>query len=340
MKHKPLCSIVIPIFNRAQLALETLGSVRHQTLTDFEAILVDDGSDEATLETIRHFIANDDRFRLISRRGEARGLPVVRNQGFAASRGQFILFLDADDLLNKDTLARRVEVLRLDSSLAFCVSQATVFSQVPGDRAEMSYPTIWKIDQTNDLPNFLSGFNHWQTAAALYRRQFLDDVGPYNAELFAYEDIEFHARVLIRKPKYIKLEQPDFHYRRNDSGGLTSGLLSRPDTIMYQKRCIEELSKIIRTEHEQTKPLRHALWNRVVVKSADARREGLGFVQAHSILKAFNPEGAIERVKYAEALICLAVWFRCFGKIPAMAYLSRRHFFKGYPRRSDQSCPC
>src|ERR1035437_7709292 len=104
----PLVSIVTPVYNAARWLPETLDTVRAQTLTDWEQILVDDGSTDGSRELIEAAAAADPRFRSLRTSGRE-GPSAARNLALDAARGRFIAFLDADDLWLPEKLARSVD---------------------------------------------------------------------------------------------------------------------------------------------------------------------------------------------------------------------------------------
>ena len=104
----PLVSIITPVFNAARWLPETFATVRAQTLTDWEQILVDDGSTDDSLAMAEAVAAEDPRFRVL-RTSSNGGPSLARNLALEAARGRFIAFLDADDLWYPEKLARSVE---------------------------------------------------------------------------------------------------------------------------------------------------------------------------------------------------------------------------------------
>ena len=101
-------SVVIPAYNAAKTISETIDSVRRQTFTDFELIVINDGSSDHTAELVN--AVADDRLQLFSY--ENGGLPVARNRGIDRASGEFIAFLDADDLWTPDKLELQLEALQ------------------------------------------------------------------------------------------------------------------------------------------------------------------------------------------------------------------------------------
>ena len=103
----PEVSLVVPVYNVAPYLIPCLESVSAQRFGDFEALLVDDGSTDDSPAILRRFAERDGRFRVIRR--ENGGLSAARNTGVAAARGKYLAFLDGDDRLRPDFLARLVE---------------------------------------------------------------------------------------------------------------------------------------------------------------------------------------------------------------------------------------
>jgi len=104
----PAISVVIPAFNRADWIIPTLRSVQNQTFGDFEVIVVDDGSTDNTAEIIAGFQADEPGIRLI-RHDTNRGVSAARNSGIAAAGGDYIAFLDSDDLWRPQKLEKQFE---------------------------------------------------------------------------------------------------------------------------------------------------------------------------------------------------------------------------------------
>jgi teichuronic acid biosynthesis glycosyltransferase TuaG len=104
----PLVSIITPVYNAARWLPQTLVSVRAQTLTDWEQILVDDGSTDNSREIVEAAIAEDPRFHLLQTHCNG-GPAKARNMALASARGRYIAFLDADDLWMPEKLASCVE---------------------------------------------------------------------------------------------------------------------------------------------------------------------------------------------------------------------------------------
>jgi len=104
-----MISILMPIYNRENLIIETLRSIVSQTYQDWECIIVDDGSTDATKKVVTQFIENDARFKLISRpHTYQKGPSSCRNFAFEISQGEYIQFFDSDDIMHKNHLLEKM----------------------------------------------------------------------------------------------------------------------------------------------------------------------------------------------------------------------------------------
>jgi FkbM family methyltransferase len=118
----PTVSIIMPAFNAAKYIGEAIESVRTQSFKDWELLVVDDGSTDGTVEVVKSLTEKDSRIRLL--KSEGKGVSSARNKGLDCARGEFIGFLDADDIYYPGALEARVEALKRnpDWRFAFCVT--------------------------------------------------------------------------------------------------------------------------------------------------------------------------------------------------------------------------
>ena len=121
MVPRPQVSVVIPTYNRATLVVEAVASVLAQTYGDFEVLVVDDGSTDATLEALAPFRGQVKLLRQSPRRGVA----AARNLGSRAAAGEWLAFLDSDDLWLKEKLARQMAYLAAHPELLICKTDET-----------------------------------------------------------------------------------------------------------------------------------------------------------------------------------------------------------------------
>lgn len=112
MNPNPLVSVIIPTFNRAHLIGETLDSVLAQTYTNWECIVVDDGSTDNTEQVVLNVIKEDSRFRIFKRlKSKPKGANTCRNIGLAEAKGDYVMFFDSDDVMTPDHLDVKMQTI-------------------------------------------------------------------------------------------------------------------------------------------------------------------------------------------------------------------------------------
>jgi glycosyltransferase involved in cell wall biosynthesis len=128
MSAKPCVSVIIPTYNRAALVAEAVASVLAQTWRDFEVLVVDDGSTDHTATALAPFAG---QVRVV-RRPSRGGVSAARNRGIAAARGQWLAFLDSDDLWLPEKLSRLGAFLKAQPGLRLCQTEETWVRQGVG----------------------------------------------------------------------------------------------------------------------------------------------------------------------------------------------------------------
>jgi len=181
-----LVSIIIPCYNARQYLAETLESAFVQTYPSIEIIVVDDGSTDGTAELIRSYGR-----RVMAEFGPNRGPSAARNRGTALAGGAFIQYLDADDLLTRDAIERRVTVLKeTDTDVAYSDWEKLVEAE-PGVFAVHDRVTRRIEDVHADLEIALIT-HFWAPPAALtYRRTLVDRIGGWKEWLPIIQDARF-----------------------------------------------------------------------------------------------------------------------------------------------------
>ena len=120
-----LVSIITPSFNRENFIEETIISVINQTYLCWELIIIDDNSTDKTLDIVRHYQDKDDRIRLHIKNPDIKKGPTnSRNIGLDLSKGKYIIYLDSDDLLNRNCLQQRISVFQNHPDCSFLVFPA------------------------------------------------------------------------------------------------------------------------------------------------------------------------------------------------------------------------
>lgn len=208
-----LISIIIPLYNREELIKDTLNSVSKQTDKNWECIIVDDHSTDNSIEVVKEFIKDDQRFKLFTRDSEVKGASVCRNIGVKQSEGTFLMFLDSDDLLDSNCIYQRKAYL--DSDFDFLVFPMKYFKQ---DTSDMN--VLHNINtEERPLDRFLKRENVWLNGMVLWKKSFFLSVGGFNEKCLSFQDWEIHVKGLIHSDRFIfhdKLK-PDIYYRLHNA---------------------------------------------------------------------------------------------------------------------------
>ena len=113
-----MISVIVPVYNVEKYLEECLDSIKNQTFNDIEVILVNDGSIDGSKEICERFCLQDSRFKLINQ--ENQGQSVARNRGFKESRGQYIMFVDSDDVVKEDLVEVLFSYMKADVDIVEC----------------------------------------------------------------------------------------------------------------------------------------------------------------------------------------------------------------------------
>ena len=178
-------SIVIPAWNSGRTLRETIESALDQRGA-CEIIVVDDGSTDNTLA-----VAQSLAKRVICLTGENAGVAAARNRGFAAAKGQWIQFLDSDDLLTKDTIECRLNVLRTSNADIVVTAWNEFHGDWPTDPAASVREANWQRFD-HDGAAIACATSFWAPPAAiLYRREVVNRVGGFLRRVSPIEDARF-----------------------------------------------------------------------------------------------------------------------------------------------------
>ena len=198
--NKPTVSVVIPAYNYGQFVIEAVDSVLTQTFTDFELIVVDDGSTDDTRDRLAPYL---DRIRYI--RQENRGLSAARNAGIRAAHGRLIAFLDADDTWMPNKLAVQVPVILAHEDVGLIACTSRRFDEpVPGEVPSPATTEI-SVDELVIRTRFGPG-------SVICRTECFDACGLFDEELRSAEDRDMWIRI-ARKYRVLCLEAPLWRYR-------------------------------------------------------------------------------------------------------------------------------
>ena len=187
-------SVIIPTFNRGERVLRAVSSVLHQTFTDFEIIVVDDGSVDETRVLLDPF---RDRIRLIIH-PENRGVSAARNSGIKASRSPLIAFLDSDDYWMPEKIEVQVGFFRENPDAVACQTEELWIRN--GARVN---PRKRHHKPSGDIFEPSLKLCLVSPSAVMLRRNLFDEVGLFDEELPVCEDYDLWLRIGCRHPVHL-----------------------------------------------------------------------------------------------------------------------------------------
>jgi len=214
---KPKVSVIIPCYNCRAHIEETLKSVHTQTHTNIETIIIDDGSKDGSFDYLNNLKLQN----LTVKKNKGQGACSARNYGFQLSTGDYIQFLDADDLLSSDKIEKQIEAIKNHPNhIAVCSTyhfRQTIEDSVVTDR-DFLYSTDQPVDFLLNLYGANGKTNMVQTSAWLTPRHLIEKAGPWDERLSKDQDGEFFCRVLLQSKGVCYVQDVQNYYRKHIQG--------------------------------------------------------------------------------------------------------------------------
>lgn len=215
-------SIIVPCFNQAIYLPDALDSVLSQTYSNWECIIVDDGSSDNTKEVSKEYLNQDNRFYYIYQ--ENAGLSAARNTGIKNSSGEYILPLDSDDKISPSYLEDSVPILQNNSDIKIVYCNAEYFGEKHG---------LWEVPDFS-LSQILLG--NMIVCTSLYRRSDYEKTTGYNSQMiYGWEDWDLWLSILETGGTAYRIPKANFFYRIR-SGSMVRSLTD--EQVQYLKNKI------------------------------------------------------------------------------------------------------
>jgi glycosyltransferase involved in cell wall biosynthesis len=207
-----LVSVIVPTFNRRELLELTLESVKKQTYRPIELLVVNDGSTDKTDEFLKRWqIENSDsEFSIEYYEHENQGLTKSRNFALEHCKGEFIQFLDSDDLLHPHKLSTQVAILNQRPEAEFVLAKPVVFygDVAPDFLSENTKDAVYSIKDVTYEMTFPGCPHHH-----LYRRESIRKTGPWDESLKRWVDWEYCSRQVAKKARWVRLDRHPYYAR-------------------------------------------------------------------------------------------------------------------------------
>ena len=240
-----LVSVIVPTFNRQAYLADAIESVFQQSYRPIELIIIDDGSTDNTNELVQAWMAehqNLEGFYLHYHKQQNKGVSAARNAGLLLSHGQYIQFLDSDDLLLPERVSKCVAAA--ETSGADFVYSAH-YLDYSGDSSENKGRglVLSAVSDMGDVPD--PRYYIW-TVAVFFMREIISLAGPWNESLRICEDAEYFSRVFALARRASPITEP-LVVKRKHGGARLLDVQHEYDGLDSRYRCLEIRQRIIRS---------------------------------------------------------------------------------------------
>jgi len=279
----PLVSVIVPAYRVTESIAATLDSVLAQTFTDYEIIVVNDGSPDT--EELESVLAPY-RDRIVYLRQENQGLSGARNTGIRAARGKYIAPLDADDMWDPEHLAAQVAVLEAEPSIDFVYADARIFGDLPeaGKTVMDLCPSAGEVT----FERLVARQCTVHVCVTVCRREALIRAGLFDPDLRRVEDIDMWLRISRQRHRIVYQRRVLGSYRRR-AGSLSS------DRVAMLETFLTVLAKAA-SEPQLTAAQREAVAHQCAVE-----RASLDLERGKRAFLAGDAEGAVRHLTQARA---------------------------------------
>lgn len=212
-----MISVVIPVYNMGTYLEECLDSVSKQSFKDFEVLMVDDGSRDNSLAVCLEWAGKDSRFRVFSQ--ENAGVSVARNRALQEAKGEYVCFVDADDVVAPDYLARLLD-LSMDGRFPVCGytrDKALLGSGgVSTSNFDAKQFVVHVVEESIDHPNL------WMM---LFKRNIIEEHGiRFTPGCVRNEDTEFYTHYLLYEQEVVVSTYRAYFYRPNPASAMCASI--------------------------------------------------------------------------------------------------------------------
>lgn len=228
----PLLSIIVPVYNKEKYIDATIESILQQSCTDFELLLIDDGSTDSSGQRCHAYAAKDKRVRVVSQANQ--GVSPARNKGLELSTGTYVGFVDGDDLIEPDMYALLLgNALEAQAQVSVCGMKVHHESGATG-KAYHNQTQVF--DREAALSALLRGVLEWSANNKIYTAALAKSAafqGRVN------EDLDYTFRLIAQAQQVVYTDSPKYHYiKRDNSVSLARFNASQMESIQVSRRIL------------------------------------------------------------------------------------------------------
>lgn len=221
----PLVSIIAPMYNVERYIEQFVQCILDQTYTNWELILVDDGSTDRTLDMVQNFC--DSRIKLLRRKNRPKGADACRNIGMENAKGKYTIIFDSDDLVEDICLEQRVRFMECNDDVDYATARGITAAEKADGSIERT-SKVWGESNDDDILTRLLSTNYpfgvWNN---IYRAESIRDCH-WDEQLQIYQDFDFMVTVALKDKRhgYITDSKVDYLYREGRPNAITANYIS------------------------------------------------------------------------------------------------------------------
>lgn len=315
----PTVSVIIPAFNAMPHLPQTIESVLQQTFNDFEILIIDDASTDSTVEWISQI--KDHRIHLIQQT-KNQGPNAARNLGINSAKGDYIAFLDADDIWEPAKLFKQVEILERDIHIGLIYTSATIMNE----EGQVTGRLFVARKEGNVWESLIQGNFVDCPSSVIVRRECFNQVGLFDVNFRCFEDWEMWIRI-AKTYRFAAMSEPLVKFRMVANSNSKNYHLM--ETSFHQV-----INKIFQSVDTEILPLkkRSCSHANIVLAWKALQSKDKNIVQASKYknlaFKEYPLQGLTKEYFRLSIAIALMHWFgpKNFEKILNLLFMFRRRF--------------
>ena len=317
-----LVSVVIPTYNRADLLRECLDSILAQTYRPLEIIVADDGSTDHTEKIVSVFserVFQESGLNLTYLPLPRGGAPKARNAGVARATGEFIQYVDSDDLLHPCKIELHVAAFAAEPDAEFIWGQYSYFEGIIPTNQEYKTEAVLR-----EMRGFVA--QRWKEIPGMvhigmFRRGACARIGPWCESLARWQDVEYMMRFACLQPKVVRLNATLYYLRRHSDGQIQD-LYKKAEGVRSGLHSLEIIEKGFQTIPSPDADMQRSMSNFYKSIAETALQNGLK-TEFHTALRGaarHRPD-----LKFKIRTFCVQLVCQCFGGAWALKLIRGYH---------------
>lgn len=255
-------SVVIPCYNKSDYLIEMIECIINQTFSDWELILVDDGSDDYNFDKVHEFVKSDSRICHIRRNRLPKNGDTCRNIGIEAAKGEYLIIFDADDRITDSCFENRVRFMESHPDCDYASFPSVSFV----DGTKMYKRRAFNTDGNNLLEAILSANYPFTVWGNIYRRSSIGNIR-WDEELYIYQDFDYMLQCVLAnlKHEWAVGYEADYYYRIFRNGNSVCSKVVSPEKTKSTLYLFEKTLNIINKQTD-SKRLKDYFMNFILIQ--------------------------------------------------------------------------